>query len=309
MTAPDETPYRYRVRHLTQYAYGGEVVHSHQMLRLTPRAMAHQSTLSHEVTITPQPVVRVDGEDAFGNPVTRLQIDRPHDALIVDANMEVEVRMRPPRKAEDSQPWRDLRESLRYAAHPLAPEDLEVRRYISESPYVRVKRRFSEFAADCFPAEGAVLACAETLMHKIHRDFTYAPGETQVLTPLVDVLGSKRGVCQDYAHVMIACLRAQGLAARYVSGYLRTLPRDSEPEADDEPELVGADASHAWVAVYAPPYGWVALDPTNDRRVGRDHLTLAWGRDFGDVSPLRGVILGGGSHDLTVNVSVRPLLA
>jgi transglutaminase-like putative cysteine protease len=123
------------------------------------------------------------------------------------------------------------------------------------------------------------------------------------MTPLLDVLDSKRGVCQDYAHVMIACLRAQGLAARYVSGYLRTIPRGKTAE----PELVGADASHAWVAVYAPPFGWVALDPTNDIRVGRDHVTLAWGRDFGDVSPLRGVILGGSDHELTVNVSVRPL--
>jgi transglutaminase-like putative cysteine protease len=303
VTAPGETPYRYRVRHLTRYAYGGEVVHSHQMLRLTPRVMPHQTTLMHELTITPQPVVRQDSVDAFGNPVTRLQIDRPHDFLVVDAHMEVEVRERPPRKAEDSAAWDWLAESLRYAARPLSPEDLEVRRYRSESPYVRIKRNFGEYAASCFPREAPVLACAEALMHKIHADFTYAPGETQVLTPLLEVLDSKRGVCQDFAHVMIACLRSRGLAARYVSGYLRTLPRGKEPE----PELVGADASHAWVAVYAPPFGWVALDPTNDRRVGRDHVTLAWGRDFGDVSPLRGVILGGGTDELTVNVSVRPM--
>ncbi len=306
MSAKDVTPYRYRVRHLTRYAYGGEVMHSHQLLRLIPRQMPHQSTLSHSLTIAPQPVVRVDAEDAFGNPVTRVQIDRPHESLVVDAQMEVEVRMRPVRDAAESQPWRELAESMRYTAQPLSPTDLEVRRYLSESPYVRVKRTFSDFAADCFPAGGAVLECAEHLMHKIHREFTYAPGETEVTTPLLEVLDAKRGVCQDYAHVMIACLRAQGLSARYVSGYLRTLPRGDAPT---EPELVGADASHAWVAVYAPPFGWVALDPTNDRRVGRDHVTLAWGRDFGDVSPLRGVILGGGEHELTVNVTVRPLSA
>ncbi|RYG64649.1 transglutaminase family protein [bacterium] len=280
-------------------------MHSHQMLRLTPRDMPHQTTLSQQVAITPQPVARVDTEDAFGNPVVRVQIDRPHDALIVDAHMEIEVRMRPPRKAEDSQPWRGLRESLRYSAQALTVEELEVRRYLSESPYVRIKRRFSEFAADCFPSDAPVLACAEKLMHKIHAEFTYAPGETEVATPLVEVLGQKRGVCQDYSHVMIACLRAQGLAARYVSGYLRTMPLTNAPV--EEAGLVGADASHAWISVWAPPFGWVALDPTNDRRVGRDHVTLAWGRDFGDVSPLRGVILGGGSHELTVNVSVRPL--
>ena len=212
MSASDGTPYRYRVRHLTRYAYGGEVMHSHQMLRLTPRAMPHQTTLSQQVTITPQPVARVDTEDAFGNPVARVQIDRPHDALIVDAHMEIEVRMRPPRKAEDSQPWRGLRESLRYSAQALTVEELEVRRYLSESPYVRVKRRFSEFAADCFPADAPVLACAEKLMHKIHAEFTYAPGETEVATPLVEVLGQKRGVCQDY------CARDDRVPARAGAG-------------------------------------------------------------------------------------------
>jgi transglutaminase-like putative cysteine protease len=307
MSPSDETPYRYRIRHLTRYAYGGEVVHSHQMLRLMPRAMPHQTTLSHQVTVTPQPVVRADGEDAFGNPVTRLQIDRPHESLVVDVHMEVEVRMRPPRSSEDSQPWRQLRDSLRYDAQPLTTAQLEVRRYLSESPHVRIKSRFAEFSADCFASDTPVLVGAEKLMHKIHGEFTYAPGETHIMTPLLEVLGSKRGVCQDYAHVMIACLRAQGLSARYVSGYLRTVPHLRESRAAKEPDLVGADASHAWVAVYAPPFGWVALDPTNDRRVGRDHVTLAWGRDFGDVSPLRGVILGGGEHELTVNVTVRPL--
>ena len=302
--AEDEVPYHYRIRHLTRYEYGGEVMHSHQMLRLMPRAMPHQTTLAHSLTITPQPIVRVESEDAFGNPVTRVQLDRPHETLTVDAQMEVEVRMRPPRKAEDSQPWNELAASLRYTAMPLTPEELEVRRYLSESPYVRVKRSFGAFAADCFPDGAPVLACAERLMRKIHGEFTYAPGETQVMTPLLEVLDAKRGVCQDYAHIMIACLRAQGLAARYVSGYLRTLPKTGK---SSEPQLIGADASHAWIAVYAPPFGWVALDPTNDRRVGRDHVTLAWGRDFGDVSPLRGVILGGGDHELTVNVSVRPL--
>ena len=299
--ADDGTPHRYRVRHVTRYAYGGEVMHSHQMLRLVPRPMAHQTTLSHALIITPQPVVRVDSGDAFGNPVTRLQIDRPHEQLVVDSQLEIEVRERPPRAAADSQPWQQVAAALRYSAQPIGPDELEVRRYRSESPYVRVKQRFGDYAAPCFPQGGPVLACAEALMHRIHADFTYAPGETQVTTPLVDVLATRKGVCQDYAHVMIACLRSQGLAARYVSGYLRTLPRGHEHE------LIGADASHAWVAVWAPPFGWVALDPTNDRRVGRDHVTLAWGRDFGDVSPLRGVILGGGEHDLTVGVSVTPL--
>ena len=299
-----DTPYRYRVRHLTRYVYGGEVVHSHQVLRLSPRAMPHQTTVSHEVVVTPQPAFRVDGQDAFGNPVTRLQIDLPHDSLSVDSHMDVTVYARPARDAADSLPWNQVAEQLVYAPHALDAEDLEARRYRSESPYVRVKQEFSRYAASCFTPGRPVLAAAEALMHKIFADFTYAPGVTQIATPLLEVLRGRRGVCQDYAHVMIACLRSQGLAARYVSGYLRTLPREGEPRSD----LVGADASHAWVAVYAPPFGWVALDPTNDLRVGRDHVTIAWGRDFGDVSPLRGVILGGGEHELSVNVSVQPLL-
>jgi transglutaminase-like putative cysteine protease len=299
----DSVPWRYRVRHVTRYDYDGEVAHSHQMLRLMPRFMPHQTTLHHEVRISPEPAYSVEGEDALGNPITRLQIDRPHDSLVVDARMDVEVRARPPRPAAESLPWEAVAESLRYAAHPLDPLDLEVRRYRGESPYVRVKQDFNAFAQECFEPGRPVLETAEALMNLIYNQFTYAPGETEISTPLMEVLRNRRGVCQDYAHVMIACLRSRGLAARYVSGYLRTLPRDGEPEE----ELVGADASHAWVAVHAPPYGWVALDPTNNLRVGRDHVTLAWGRDFGDVSPLRGVILGVGEHTLTVNVSVQPL--
>jgi transglutaminase-like putative cysteine protease len=303
MSEPVPAPLRYRVRHVTRYVYGGEVVHSHQMLKVTPRVMPHQVTLSHSVTVTPPPAVRVEALDAFGNPVTRLQIDRPHEFLVVDARMEVEVHERPYRPAADSQPWDELAASLRYHAQPLDETAMDVCRYRCESQYVRIKRVFSDYAAPCFARGRPVLEAAEDLMHKIHREFTYAPGETEVATPLLEVLDQRRGVCQDYAHFMIACLRSQGLAARYVSGYLRTAPRD----AATAPDLVGADASHAWVAVYAPPFGWVALDPTNDLRVGRDHVTIAWGRDFGDVSPLRGVILGGDEHELTVNVSVQPL--
>ncbi len=143
----------------------------------------------------------------------------------------------------------------------------------------------------------SVLQVADRLMAKVHAEFTYAPGETEIATPLLEVFHRRRGVCQDYAHCMIACLRSAGLAARYVSGYLRTHGES----------LVGADASHAWVAVFAPPFGWVEFDPTNNVRVRQEHVALAWGRDFGDVSPLRGVILGGGSHTLSVSVAMEPL--
>jgi transglutaminase-like putative cysteine protease len=169
-----------------------------------------------------------------------------------------------------------------------------------ESNHVRVKQTFTDYAADCFVPGSPLLLGAQSLMHKIHGDFAYAPGSTNTRTSVIEAFAARRGVCQDFAHIMLACLRSYGLAARYVSGYLRTTP-----PAGSEASLMGADASHAWVSVFCPPFGWIDLDPTNDVRVGTGHIVIAWGRDFGDVSPLRGVIVGGGQHRLSVRVSVR----
>jgi transglutaminase-like putative cysteine protease len=309
--ATQPAPLRYRIRHLTVYDYGSEVVHSHQLLQLTPRTIAHQRCLAHSLTVRPQPALRSERIDAFGNRLTRLELDRPHGRLEVDAQMEVELLPRAAAEADDTLPWEQLREALRYSAQPLPAETLEALRFRCESPHVRIKATLAEFATDCFTADRPVLAAAEALMHKIHAEFTYAPGETTIATPLMQLHEERRGVCQDYAHFMISCLRSYGLSARYVSGYLRTepvcMPADADAAEEDDGKLLGADASHAWVSVYAPPFGWVELDPTNDRLAGVDHVTLAWGRDFGDVSPLRGVILGGRAHQLEVSVKVEPL--
>jgi transglutaminase-like putative cysteine protease len=156
---------------------------------------------------------------------------------------------------------------------------------------------------DCFGADEPILMCAEKLTHKLHQGIKYAPGETTIGTSAVEVLEKRRGVCQDYSHLMISCLRSRGLPARYVSGYLRT----NAASGDDEKKLVGDAASQAWVAAWSPPYGWIELDPTNGCYAGTDHVSVAWGRDFGDVSPLRGVILGGAEHKLAVTVLVEPL--
>ncbi len=342
---------RYRIRHRTVYSYGGEVAHSHQLLHLLPRAVAHQSCLAHALEIAPIPASRRDSVDAFGNPVTRLEIDRPHDRLDVTASMDVEIRDRGTCAAADTLPWEEVRAALRYAPQPLTHDALEAHRFRCESPHVRIKRTLADYASECFTPGRPLLAAAVELMHKIHAEFTYAPGETDITTPLMEVHATRRGVCQDYAHFMISCLRSLGLSARYVSGYLRTTVAPAPPKgAGQKPEikgaaakpdaaaaspasvkpavageaaakpaapapesksaerqLIGADASHAWVAVYAPPCGWVELDPTNDLMVGLDHVALAWGRDFGDVSPLRGVILGGGKHVLAVTVEVKPM--
>jgi transglutaminase-like putative cysteine protease len=213
--------------------------------------------------------------------------------------LEVEVYARPRIAAADTLSWERVRDSLSYSHGSPARDVLEAVRFRHESPYVRVKQAFTEFGEDCFEPDRPLLACAQALLQKIHRELRYAPGETNIATPLAEVLQHRRGVCQDFAHLMIACLRSRGLAARYVSGYIRLRPSQSD--------WVGAGASHAWVSVYVPPLGWIELDPTNNVHVGTDHIAVAWGRDFGDVSPLRGVILGGGTHTLSVAVVVEPL--
>ena len=291
---------RYHIRHETAYRYGGNVAHSHQLLHLTPRDAPYQTCLSRVLTLDPEPSTRREDRDAFGNHVTRLEYDLPHDHLDVLAEVRVDVHPAAAVDAASSDGWERVRETLQYHARPLDDVLLDASRYRMESSYSRVKQLFSDYGSDCFLAQRPVLEAAEALMHKIYREFKYAPGSTDIRTSAGEAFAARSGVCQDFAHIMLACLRSRGLAARYVSGYLRTLP---PPGADAA--FVGADASHAWVAVFCPPFGWVNLDPTNDVRVGADHITIAWGRDFGDVSPLRGVIVGGGEHRLAVRVSVK----
>ena len=315
---------RYRVRHETAYSYGSDVVHSHQLLHLVPRPSPFQECEDHSIEISPINYRRRDEMDAFGNVATRIELESAHRQLDVSAEMEVEVHSRPAVAAADTERWEEVRASLSYKSGRWpSREVLDAARFRHESPYIRVKQAFDDYGLECFTPGRTVLACAEALMQKIHRELKYSPGETSIATPLAEVLENRRGVCQDFAHLMIACLRARGLAARYVSGYIRLRP--AVPSADcgegdpatlavlparsPEPQLdwIGAGASHAWVSVYSPPFGWLELDPTNNVHVGTDHIAIAMGRDFGDVSPLRGVILGGGSHTLSVSVTVEPL--
>ena len=280
---------RYRVRHETVYHYRGDVAHSHQLLHLTPRDLANQICHSRLITLDPEPSTRREYTDAFGNFVTRLEYDLPHDRLEVLAEAGIEVSARGDVMDAGSAAWEEVRGALMYSGQPMSVVYLDACRFRMESSYVRIKQTFSDYAADCFVQDRPLLLAAEDLMHKIHRDFSYAPGATNISTKVSEAFAARRGVCQDFAHIMLACLRSRGLAARYVSGYLRTA---AQPGSDAA--LLGADASHAWVSVFCPPYGWIDFDPTNDVRVGTDHIVIAWGRDFGDVSPLRGVIVGGG---------------
>ena len=276
---------------------------SQQQLHLSPRILDWQQVEEQRIDIVPVPTWRRDGRDAFGNPVTWMAFHVPHDELLIRSVMTVAVMPHLPKDIEASLPWEQVRDRLAYDSTDPLPEDLDATRFLFESPHVRVKHELANYAADCFPPETPVLVGAQALMAKIFEEFTFDPEATTVSTPVLEVLENKRGVCQDFAHLMIACLRALGLAARYVSGYLLTRPPPGKPR------LIGADASHAWVSVYAPgsDNDWVDFDPTNDLLPDTEHITLAFGRDFSDISPLRGIILGGGGTEPDVAVTVVPL--
>jgi transglutaminase-like putative cysteine protease len=299
---------RYRISHDTAYTYTGDVVHSHQLLHLVPRPAPYQECVEHAIEFSPALFRRIDGVDAFGNPMTRVEFEHPHRRLTVTSIMLIDVHARPVVRASDTVPWERARAELSYRGGRWPARDtLEAGRFRHESPYVRVKRAFTDYGEECFAGERPILACAEALMAKLHSELRYTPGATTVATPLSEVLANRRGVCQDFAHLMIACLRSRGLAARYVSGYVRSAPPRAAGRRSGRTAPVGGGASHAWVGVFCAPFGWIELDPTNNTRVGTDHVAIAWGRDFGDVSPLRGIILGGGTHQLAVNVSVEPI--
>ncbi|MCY7263717.1 transglutaminase family protein [Pseudomonas protegens] len=292
---------RYQIFHDTHYRYDSPVSLAQQLAHLWPRVCAWQQCSERQLLISPEPTSRRDEQDVFGNPLTRLAFERPHDELQVNAQLSVEVLDRPRLDFAASMAWDVARGALTYSGRPLPVALLEASRYGFESPYVHLKQRFVEFSASCFAPGRPLLQGVQALMEKIFSEFTFDAEATQVATPLVEVLERRRGVCQDFAHLMLACLRSRGLAARYISGYLLTQPPPGQPR------LIGADASHAWISVFCPVLGWVDFDPTNNVQPALEHITLAWGRDFSDVSPLRGVILGGGSHDPEVRVTVMPL--
>jgi transglutaminase-like putative cysteine protease len=294
---------KYRIRHETSYQYAADVVHSHHLLHLVPRPAPYQECLEHEIEIVPDAHRRVSQIDAFGNPMIRVELATPHRELKVVSRMEIEVHPRPVLPVSTTERWEKVRDAFAYRGAWPSRDQLDAARFRHESPHVRLKQSFTDYSADCFGAGEPLLACAERLSTKLHRDIKYAPGETTISTAVTEVLEKRLGVCQDFAHLMISCLRSRGLPARYVSGYLRT----NSPHTKEGEKLVGDAASHAWVSVWSPPYGWVEFDPTNGCFAGLDHIAVAWGRDFGDVSPLRGVILGGADHRLAVTVLVEPV--
>ena len=289
---------RYGVEHETSYAYTAPVSQSWQLARLTPRALPWQKLLSHALQIDPPADERHDAPDSFGNTVTHFGLHGAHRLLRVRMQCVVEVGARPtPQSPPDGEPWERVRDAVR---SDLPGDDLVPARMSEPTPLVPLSEGARMYALPSLEPGRDWLAAVCDLMHRIHRDFEFEPGATTVSTSVDEVLHQKRGVCQDFAHLLLACLRGHGLPARYVSGYLLTDPPPGQPR------LMGVDASHAWVAAWSPTHGWVEFDPTNDQLADQRYITLAWGADFADVVPLRGVILGGGTQEMDVSVSVVP---
>jgi transglutaminase-like putative cysteine protease len=288
----------YDIRHKTTFSYEEIVSVSHHVLHLRPRHHPQQSCVDSETIVEPSPAVESLGEDYFGNPVQHLTVQKPHKVLIVDAHARVEVRDAAERAELDaSAPWETIRDQL--ADH----DDLQAYEYVFPSPYAIGNDDVRDYALQSFEPGRPILGAAMDLTSRIFREFRYRGGVSDVSTPVSEVFAMRQGVCQDFAHLMIACLRSVGLAARYVSGYLLT-----RPPAGKE-KLVGSDASHAWVSVFAGDAGWVDFDPTNGVIPGGEHITFAWGRDYGDVSPINGFIVGGGAHQISVSVDVNAVPA
>jgi transglutaminase-like putative cysteine protease len=286
------------VSHTTTYRYSTRVELAHHIAHLTPRCNDRQQLEQCELTIDPPPNELRDGIDAFGNTRSLFSIYAPHERLLVRACSRLRMRERSDGLDPGASPdWEAVRDSLQYRA---GAAFMPASEFVFASPYVPRDRELAGYALACFGPGRPLVEAAIDLMHRVHADFKYLPASTEVSTPLLQAFRARTGVCQDFSHVMIGCLRSIGLSARYVSGYLVS------GGAKDRPRPVGAEASHAWVSVFCPELGWVDLDATNDTIPDRHHVTVALGRDYGDVAPLRGVIRGGGEHELVVAVRVSP---
>lgn len=285
----------YRVSHRTTYEYADPVAFCQNKAHLTPRRGPGQQVPSTAMVVVPRPSVLVHRLDFYGNTVTFFAVQEPHRLL--DVHVVSDVLVLPVPIPANTPRWDTVGPLL---SGDLSAAGLEASEFLHPSLHVQVGADLRDYAAPSFPKGRPLLEAVLDLNARIHRDFKYKPLATTVSTPVRDVLRMREGVCQDFAHLMIACLRSVGLPARYVSGYIRTHPRPGQPR------LVGADASHAWVAAYCPGFGWIDFDPTNNKIPTDEHITVAWGRDYSDVSPMRGVLLGGSGQSLKVSVDVEP---
>jgi transglutaminase-like putative cysteine protease len=281
---------QYDITHTTEYDYSESVSVAHHVARLKPRDLPHQECLQHELGIAPAPAVTSTHEDYFGNLVTVVAVQGAHTSLVIRARSTVTVTGRNLPPPGDTPPWETATDQ---AALPYDAVE-----FVFDSTSARSQFIVKDYARASFPTGRPLLEGVLELTGRIHDEFTFDAKATTVATPLTEVFASRRGVCQDFARLEIACLRSLGIPARYVSGYMETVPPPGTPR------LVGADASHAWLSVYCPGTGWIPVDPTNNLLPSDTHVTLASGRDYNDVCPIHGVILGGGAHALRVRVDV-----
>jgi transglutaminase-like putative cysteine protease len=285
----------YRVRHITEYLYQSRVSHCYNMAHVTPRSTSRQDCLSSRVDVSPTANTGSTRVDYFGNRAYHFEIQKPHKKLIITSVSE--VRTNPQRSAPELELGINCKEARESMNLSLDPDVLFAREYVMDSAMIKASSELEVYARDLFNDDKPLLTAVMELTTRIFEEFDYSPAATTIATPISEVMETKKGVCQDFAHLQIGCLRSLGFAARYISGYLETLPPPGQEK------LVGADATHAWLAVYIPGEGWVEFDPTNNCMAHEQHVVTAWGRDFYDVTPLCGVIYGGGSHP-TLNVSV-----
>jgi transglutaminase-like putative cysteine protease len=283
---------------VTTYDYEDPVSVSHHILRLTPHNSLRQVCLKTSLFVEPAPIRYNAHVDYFGNATTAFTLLEPHERLVVEATSELEVNAAPLPDFAGSPSWESVRDSLPEAR---SDEELNACQFLFDSTRVEGRPELAEYARESFPPGRPLLEAVLDLTRRIYRDFRFDTGATEVSTPVQTFFEKRRGVCQDFSHLQIACMRSLGLPARYVSGYLRTLPPPGRPR------LVGADATHAWCAAWSPGAGWVDFDPTNNCVPSDGHITVAWGRDYSDISPVHGVLLGGARHTLDTSVDVMPV--
>ena len=290
---------RFNVTHLTEYTYGEPVPLCHNIAHLRPRVTARQAVHSHSIQVSPRPLLTSDRTDFFGNLASWFTVQEPHSQLKIVGRSLVDLQPFAPPTGLWWPAWEEVPGAL------LSRRDkdvLQARQFTFPSPHVMLADELANYARPSFPHGKPLLECVTDLTNRIYKEFTFDKQVTTIDTPVLEVLAHRRGVCQDFAHLQIGCLRSLGLAARYVSGYLFTKPPPGKPR------LQGSDASHAWVSVFFPDYGWVDFDPTNGLLPSDGHVTLGWARDFSDISPVRGVVVGGRRHSLRVCVDVEPAL-
>jgi transglutaminase-like putative cysteine protease len=288
----------YNIIHRTLYEYAAPVSVSHHVARLEPRVTAIQARESFTLRIFPEPALRKARTDYFGNQLCVFSVQEVHSKLEIITSSRVTVQVEKLPQPESAATWESVAEMFR---DPVSPEVVEPYQFVFDSPLLRVSPELADYTRESFAAATPLIAGARDLTRRIYKDFKFDTRATTVATPLEEVWEKRHGVCQDFAHLGIACLRSIGLPSRYVSGYLRTRPPEGKPR------LVGADASHAWFSIYSPGTGWVDFDPTNNVQPAEEHITVAYGRDFSDVSPVAGILTGGGRHDVRVSVDVEPL--